>query len=246
MALSSAELKLNRLGIMDKIESILKKANATFRLPAPAQALAKGSGNMSLRGFKSNLTIVNGGYQMQKPVAAQTALGPVTLKGGGNLAGQLNADMSLELKPSLLGLAGTTAVPLSFHIGGSHNRPTLSGFNAKKLLAAVALGGAAKILGDTGVLDKVGIDAGQIPTSLGDAKAKAQDEVKKQVTGLKRKATKKVQDTKIEVTKRAKAEADKAKARAKAEVDKAKKKAKDTAKKKTKEAAGKLLDKLKL
>ncbi len=235
MALSSAELTLNRLGILAKVESIIRKVKTGFKLPAKTASVSKTNTSLGLQGFQSTLKIVNGGYQMDKPIQTSTPLGLATLKGGGNLAGELNADMTIDLKPALLGLSGSEGIPLSFHIGGSHNKPTLTGFDAKKLLAALALGGAAKVLGDSGVLEKAGIDSGAIPTSVDDAKNKAKDAVKKQVTGFKKKATKKVDDAKSAVNKRVEAE----KKKAKAEADKAKKKAKERAK----EEAGKVLKK---
>jgi hypothetical protein len=151
--LTFASLQVASLDLLGPIGGAMKKTGKagafnTASVPESKQGL-------QLSGFEALTRFVGGKMKLEKPVEADTPMGRIKIEGMTGLDNTLDLKTTLQLTPSMIAkLTGgkvkvKDAVPVPMKIGGSWDKPQVTGVDVGALLLAV-VGDKAKDLVDKG------------------------------------------------------------------------------------------------
>jgi AsmA protein len=140
-------LQLDTLDLLGPIGDALKKSN---KIPG-MKLTAVGTQGTTWDAFTALTKFVGGKMKLQKPVETQTSAGKMTVEGAAGLNAGLDFDTVLDVPPETIAkMTGNKvklkkAVPVPMKIGGTWDKPKVTGVDIGKLLKAIAeqLGGAA-------------------------------------------------------------------------------------------------------
>ena len=204
---------------LKKSGNLLGRFNGFHAASGQTQGAASSLKGTTLKNVNAFLDFKDGQFYLQKPINAKTAFGGIDLRGGGDLDGSIDLKATTSLSPSTINKAlGRKAVSkdvtVPLHIGGTWDKPTITGVDAQSLVKSMLGGQAAEALDE---LKK------QAEAEAAKLKAQAEKEAKKIRERAEREAKK--------AEEKARREAEKAKAKAEREAQKAKKAAEREAKK---------------
>jgi hypothetical protein len=212
------------------------------------------AGGTTLKDLQAWLNFKGGKMELKEPIDAKTAFGALRVEGHAFLDKRLDFTATAKLSPATIASATggkvrpKNAIPVPLKIGGTWDRPAITGIDAQQLIAAVlgeAVGGvvsdakakAEKELSKKTDAAKAQLDnkrketEGRVRRRADDAKKAATDEAKKQADAAKKKAAEAKKKAEAEAKKRADAAKKKAQEEAKRKAEAAKKKAAEEAKK---------------
>jgi hypothetical protein len=173
------ELTIGSLDVLGPINDALGKASKG----KAGKASARAEQGLQLSNFTALTKFVGGKMKLEKPIDADTPLGKMKIEGNAGLDNTLDFKSTLNLTPATIKkmtggkVSVKNAIPVPFKIGGSWNKPVITGIEVDKLVTAV-LGDAAN-----DVIDKVtgGKDAKDVVDKAKDA---ASDAAKDALGGL--------------------------------------------------------------
>lgn len=145
------ELTIGSLDVLGPINDALGKSKAGKL----GTASAKGEKGLQLVNFTALAKFVGGKMKLEKPIDADTPLGKMNITGSTGMDNSLDFKSVLQLTPETIkSMTGgkvkvKNAIPVPFKIGGSWDKPSITGIEIDKLVTAI-LGDAA---GD--IVDKV-------------------------------------------------------------------------------------------
>jgi hypothetical protein len=183
------------------------------------------SGTTNLRTLAGQVQFAAGAMHLSKPMTADTPEGPLALTGRVFLDGRLDLTGTLKMTPqAATALTGgkvklSGPLPLSLKLGGDLRHPSVSLGNMADVvrLMAAALGAAGvqdkanDLLKKSGIAGKVpGLDAGKIPTSEADARAKAEEAARTAQAAAQKQAEQAVQQARAQAEAEAKRRAEEA------------------------------------
>jgi hypothetical protein len=150
-ALSFKQLIIGGLDVLGPIGDAMKAGKATgFNTAA-----AKKEPGLTLSNFTALTEFIGGKLKLQKPIEADTPMGKMKIEGTTGLDAKLDLRSTLQLTPQMIAtMTGGKVkvkepVPVPMKIGGTWDKPQVSGVDVKALLAAV-VGDAAKDVIDKG------------------------------------------------------------------------------------------------
>jgi AsmA protein len=150
-SLSFKQLVIGGLDVLGPIGDAMKAGKATgFNAAA-----AKRESGLTLSNFTALTEFMGGRLRLQQPVEADTPLGRMRIEGTTGLDARLDLRSTLQLTPQTIAtMTGGKVrvkdpVPVPMRIGGTWDKPQVSGVDVKALLAAV-VGDAAKDVIDKG------------------------------------------------------------------------------------------------
>jgi hypothetical protein len=149
-ALSFNQLIIGGLDVLGPIGDAMKAGKAT----GFSTAAARKEQGLTLSNFTALTEFIGGKLRLQKPIEADTPLGKMKIEGTTGLDAKLDLRSTLQLTPQMIAtMTGGKVkvkepVPVPMKIGGTWDKPQVSGVDVKALLAAV-IGDAA-----TDVIDK--------------------------------------------------------------------------------------------
>jgi hypothetical protein len=170
--LSFASLQVASLDLLGPIGGAMKKSGKAGAFNA--SSVPESKQGLQLSGFDALTRFVGGKMKLEKPVETDTPMGRIKIEGFTGLDNTLDLKTTLQLTPAMIGkLTGgkvkvKDAVPVPMKIGGSWDKPVVTGVDVEKLLLAV-IGDKAKELVEKGK-DAAG-DAvkGAVGGAIGDA-----------------------------------------------------------------------------
>ena len=151
-ALSFKQLIIGGLDVLGPIGDAMKSSG---KAAAFNSTVGKKDPGLTLNNFTALTKFVGGRLQLEKPIEADTPLGKMTIEGSSSLEGGLDYRSTLRLTPQTISaLTGgkakvKDAIAVPLRIGGSWDKPVVTGIDVKALLAAV-VGDAAKAVVDKG------------------------------------------------------------------------------------------------
>ncbi|MDF1562942.1 MAG: AsmA family protein [Deltaproteobacteria bacterium] len=240
VGLETTSLELTSLDVLGAVSAPLLAgmAKAGLGKAKPLALSTGGSGGTILREVKTALAFDAGKFTLQKKLRSPTRFGAMELEGGGSLKNEVDLRGTALIDPEIVNRAVgrqvvTEAVPVPLKIGGTWDRPKITGVEVGPLLKKVALGAGAAALGAAapGLDDK----ARDAKAELDARKRAAQEEARQQAEAARQRA----QQAREKAEADAKAKAAKLEAEARARKAEAEKKLKEEAEKKKKEAAQK-------
>ncbi|MDP2345185.1 MAG: AsmA family protein [Deltaproteobacteria bacterium] len=184
--LSFKSLSIGSLDMLGPINDALKKSGKVGGVDA---AKASSESGLTLSNFSADTFFKGGKMNLKKPIDADTPLGKMKTDGGWSLDGSLDFKSTLMLSPATIAkmtggkVKPKDAIPLPMKIGGTWDKPRITGLEIDKLVVAIA-GEAAKDLLDKGK-DAIGDKA---KDAIGD---KAKDALGDLLGGDKKKKKKK-------------------------------------------------------
>lgn len=151
-ALSFKQLIIGGLDVLGPIGDAMK---ATGKAGGFNAAAAKKEPGLTLNNFTALTKFVGGRLQLEKPIEADTPLGKMKIEGSSGMDARLDYKSTLSLTPQTISamtggkvkLKDAVAVPM--RIGGTWDKPQITGVDIKALLVAV-VGDAAKAVIDKG------------------------------------------------------------------------------------------------
>jgi hypothetical protein len=167
-ALTFASLQVASLDLLGPIGAAVKKSGKAGGFNAASARESKQG--LTLSGFEALTRFVGGKLKLEKPVEADSPLGRIRFEGTTGLDNTLDLKTTLNLSPAMVAkLTGgkvkvKNAVPIPMRIGGSWDKPQVTGVEVDKLLLA--------IVGDkAGALLDKGKDAAEeaVKGAIGDA-----------------------------------------------------------------------------
>jgi len=169
--LSFKQLSIATLDVLGPIGDAMKKTGKATGFNAAAASNEKG---LTLTNFTALTRFIGGKLKFEKPVDADTPFGKMKIEGGTGLDSKLDFKSTLNLSPATIKkmtggkLTVKSDIPVPMKIGGTWDKPVITGVEIDKLLTAI--GGA--VVGD--VLDKVtgGKDAKDVAKDVGKDVAK--------------------------------------------------------------------------
>jgi hypothetical protein len=235
------------------VDKALKKAGNLFgqyegfsAASAQTQSASSGLKGTTLKNIEAFLDFNKGRFKLKKPIKAQTHFGALSLSGGGALDNTVDLKATASLSPSTVNKAmGRKAVSKSvdvpLHIGGTFDKPKITGVDTKTLIQSVLGGQAAAALDD--LKNQAEAEARALAERAKKEAQRAEERAQRELEKAKnlsvreaKKAQEKAQREAERAQKKAEREAAKAKRKAEREAQKAKKKAEREAKKLQKEA----------
>lgn len=164
--LSFKQLSIATLDVLGPIGDAMKKTGKATGFNAAAASNEKG---LTLTNFTALTRFIGGKLKFEKPVDADTPFGKMKIEGGTGLDSKLDFKSTLNLSPATIKkmtggkLTVKSDIPVPMKIGGTWDKPVITGVEIDKLLTAI--GGA--VVGD--VLDKVtgGKDAKDVGKDVG-------------------------------------------------------------------------------
>jgi hypothetical protein len=167
--LAFSSLNIASLNLLEPLGGAVKKSGKGGAFNANA-ASTEGKQGLKLSGFTALTRLVGGKMRLEKPIETDTPLGRIKIEGGTSLANTLDFKTTLQLTPAMIGkLTGgkvkpKEAIPVPMKIGGSWDKPQVTGVDVDKLLLAL-VGDVAKDILDKGK-QAVG---GKVKDAVGDA-----------------------------------------------------------------------------
>ncbi len=273
VSLNTDDLGLTKLDVLAPINSQVQSALSAAGAGGRFKGLAAGRAGTRLKNVKAALSFDKGDYRLTKPLDTKTAFGDLSLRGGGKLDGTLDLQAVAKLDPSTInGAMGrqvvTRPVDVPLQIGGTWDKPRVTGVDVGALVRSVAGGAAAeaaealkkKAEEETARLQaeaRAQAEAArreaeaQAARARDEAKRRADEaraEAKRQTDAAKAEADRRRREAEEEARRRADAAKREAEERARKAREKAEREAKkraDAEKKKAKDEANKLKDKAK-
>jgi hypothetical protein len=150
-ALSFNQLIIGGLDVLGPIGDAMKAGKTT----GFSTAAVKKEQGLTLSNFTALTEFIGGKLRLQKPIEADTPLGKMKIEGTTGLDAKLDLRSTLQLTPQMIAtMTGGKVkvkepVPVPMKIGGTWDKPQVSGIDVKSLLAAV-IGDAAKDVIDKG------------------------------------------------------------------------------------------------
>jgi|GEM_PF-1598879 len=151
-ALSFKQLIIGGLDVLGPIGDAMK---ASGKAGAFNAAAAKKEPGLTLSNFTALTKFVGGRLQLEKPIEADTPLGKMKIEGSSGMDARLDYKSTLSLTPQTISaMTGgkvkvKDAVAVPMRIGGTWDKPQITGVDIKALLLAV-VGDAAKAVIDKG------------------------------------------------------------------------------------------------
>ncbi|MBM4282612.1 MAG: AsmA family protein [Deltaproteobacteria bacterium] len=152
-SLTFASLQVASLDLLGPLGAALKKTGKAGAFNAAAAAESKRG--LQLSGFEALTRFVGGKMRLEKPIDADSPLGRVRIEGATGLDNTLDLKTTLNLSPAVVSqLTGgkvkvKDAVPVPMKVGGSWDKPQVTGIEVDKLLLAI-VGDKSKELLDKG------------------------------------------------------------------------------------------------
>jgi AsmA protein len=150
-ALAFKSLNIAGLDILGPLNTAMKGKAPGFNA---ASAASKEPAGLTLGNFTAFTKFVGGKMNLEKPIEADTPLGKMKIEGSTGLDSRLDLRSTLNLTPQMVSkmtggkVKPTADVPLPFRIGGTWDKPQVTGFDVGKLVQAIVADAAS------GVLDK--------------------------------------------------------------------------------------------
>jgi len=252
VGLNTSALTLKALDVLGPIGSPLKAA-LTKAGYGKFKGFSVDKGGTTFKDLATLLKFKGGKFTLDQPVKSKTGFGALELSGGGGLDNTVDLTGTAMIDADIINQAiGQKAlkqpVPVPLKIGGSWDKPKITGIDIGAMVAAIVGGKVEAIVDDA--KQKAEAEANKLKA---DTERKAKDELAKQgaaakaaADGAKKQAedaAKKAADDAKKKAEEAKKKAEEAKKKAEAEAkkkaDAAKKKAEEEAKKKMKGLFGK-------
>lgn len=214
-------------------------ATAAAKTPGAPKVAGKAEKGTTLQDMTAWVRFGDGRMKLEKVLKSATSFGALSLDGGAKLDHSLDFTATAELSPDTIArwtggkVKPKKAIPVPLKIGGTWERPMVTGVDAAALVTAIMGGAAAAVLGDA--KEKVDAKAQAAKAKAEQAAQQAKAQAEQRAQAAKAKAEAEAKKRTAAAKKKAEAEAKKAKAKAEAEANKraaaAKKKAEEKAKK---------------
>ncbi len=146
-SLKFRQLSLNTLDLLGPIGDAL---SASKKLPGTRLAKLDTKGT-TFEAFTALAKFLGGKWRLEKPLEVATNVGALTLTGGAGFNSALDFTSTLQIPPDIIAkMTGNAvklknAVPVPLHIGGTWDKPKVSGVDVAALVREIVkdLGGAA-------------------------------------------------------------------------------------------------------
>lgn len=140
-----AEMKFKSLSIstLDLLGPIGEAVDKTGKLPGMKLGAASTDKGLNLQGFTALTKFIGGRLKLDKPIDADTPLGKMNITGSAGLDAGMDFTSTLQLTPAMVAkLTGNKikvkeAVPVPLKIGGTWDKPKVSGVDVGKLVVAL-------------------------------------------------------------------------------------------------------------
>ncbi|MBN2360386.1 MAG: AsmA family protein, partial [Deltaproteobacteria bacterium] len=234
VSLNTNALTLKALDVLGPIATPLKGA-LTKAGYGKFKGFSADSGGTTFKDVAALLKFVGGKFKLDKPVKSKTGFGAMELSGGGGLDNSVDMTGTAFIDADVINRAiGQKAlkqpVPVPLKIGGTWDKPKITGVDVGAMVAAI-LGGKVEAIVDD-AKHKAEEEANKLKA---DAERKAKEELAKKEAAAKAAAQKAADEAK----KQAEAAKKKAEEEARKRAEAAKKKAEEEAKKKLRGLFGK-------
>lgn len=150
-----AELKFKSLSIstLDLLGPIGEALNQSGKLPGKRIAIAKADGTV-LEGFTALTKFLGGRLRLEKPVETTSTIGKITWEGAAGLDAGLDLKATVSLTPATVSrmsggkLKVKDPVPVPLRVGGTWDKPRVTGVDVGRLVAAILRDVAGSAAGD--------------------------------------------------------------------------------------------------
>lgn len=215
---------------------------------ATSSSSASSSGSSSgttLKNVAAKMRFDQGKLRLREPLSTPASFGSLVADGHAFLDRRLDFTATANLSPeTVVGwTAGrvrpTAPIPVPLKIGGTWNRPAITGIDTKTLVGALAVGGIAAAAGAAGVDPaEAKAAAERAEAQAREAAAQAEAQARAELDRQRQAAEDARKKTEAEARRRAEEARRKAEAEAKRRAEEAKRKAEEEAKKRLEEAFG--------
>lgn len=140
-----AELKFKSFAVstIDVLGPIGDAVNKTGKLPGMKLGTASVEKGLNLQGFTALTKFLGGRLRLEKPIDADTPFGKMNITGSAGMDAGMDFTSTLQLTPAMVAkLTGNKikvkeAVPVPLKIGGTWDKPKVSGVDVGKLVTAL-------------------------------------------------------------------------------------------------------------
>jgi hypothetical protein len=184
-----AELKFKSFTIstLDLLGPIGEALNKTGKLPGTKLAIASSEGT-ALESFTALTKFVGGRLKLERPVETQSSAGKIQWEGAAGLDAGLDLKATLNLTPATIArmsggkLKVKDAVPVPLRVGGTWDKPKVTGVDVTRLLTAIlanVAGGAVADVKDAAKDAAKDVAKDAAKDALGSVTGKKKDDGKK-------------------------------------------------------------------
>lgn len=137
------EFRSFAISTLDLLGPIGDAVTASGKLPKALRFASPGNTGTALDGFKATTRFVGGKLKLDKPIETNSAIGKIVWSGAAGLDAGLDLKADLELSPATIAkmtsnkVKPKNAIPVPLKIGGTWDKPKVTGVDAGKLVAAI-------------------------------------------------------------------------------------------------------------